>query len=328
MGTKDIADTVAVCIVDCISTYRLDMSATGPTGLTDSNTGITGEVQSAVCTIVPIVPGEILTYKEVDEMLNTAYSSSNSNNSMICSIIGIYLKGQKLLYAEAKTHCEQKLHYLMLPSIFFTVLGSVLNLTLKDETYGTTLVSGLNAFIAFLLALVNYLKLDARAEAHRTTAYKFDKLEYSLVFSSGKNIFMSSSREEMEALIKNTEKEICEIKETNPFILPEHIRYSYPILCGTNVFTTVKEVQTREMIMVDQFKDLMNMLTEAEEVQPQTTAQTVRIDALKEQQRALLKKIIEIRNEYLNIDTKFQIEIDMNRDKCCNRIQLCGCLKV
>jgi len=304
------------------------MSATGPTGPTDPNAGLTGEIQSASYSAIPVASGEILTYKEVDEMLNTAYSSSNSNNSMICSIIGIYLKGQKLLYAEAKTHCEQKLHYLMLPSIFFTVLGSVLNLTLKEEAYGTTLVSGLNAFIAFLLALVNYLKLDARAEAHRTTAYKFDKLEYSLVFSSGKNIFMSSSREEMEALIKNTEKEICEIKETNPFILPEHIRYSYPILCGTNVFTTVKEVQTREMIMVDQFKDLMNMLTEAEEIQPQTTAQTVRINTLKEQQRALVKKIIEIRNEYLNIDNKFQIEIDMNRKKCCNRFQLCGCLKV
>ena len=313
------------------------MSATGLTGPTDpsaqsspriSPIDSTGEIQSASYSAIPVASGEILTYKEVDELLNTAYSSSNSNNSMICSIIGIYLKGQKLLYAEAKTHCEQKLHYLMLPSIFFTVLGSVLNLTLKDEAYGTTLVSGLNAFIAFLLALVNYLKLDARAEAHRTTAYKFDKLEYSLVFSSGKNIFLSSSREEMEALIKNTEKEIREIKETNPFILPEHIRYSYPVLCGTNVFTTVKEVQTREMIMVDQFKDLMNMLTEAEEVQPQTTAQTVRINTLKEQQRALVKKIIEIRNEYLNIDTKFQMEIDMNRKKCCNRIQLCGCLKV
>jgi hypothetical protein len=247
---------------------------------------------------------------------------------MICSIIGIYLKGQKLLYAEAKTHCEQKLHFLMLPSIFFTVLGSVLNLTLKDEAYGTTLVSGLNAFIAFLLAVVNYLKLDARAEAHRTTAYKFDKLEYSLVFSSGKNIFMSSSREEMEALIKNTEKEIREIKETNPFILPEHIRYAYPMLCGTNVFTTVKEVQTREMIMVDKFKDLMNMQTEMEEIQSPTSAEKVQIELLKEEQRVLLKKIIEIRNDYLKIDTVFQTEIDMNRKKCCNRIQLCGCLKV
>jgi len=314
------------------------MSATGPTGSTDPNTQIrgrispidaTGEVQSASYSAIPVGSGgEIVTYKEVDEMLNTAYSSSNSNNSMICSIIGIYLKGQKLLYAEAKTHCEQKLHFLMLPSIFFTVLGSVLNLTLKDEAYGTILVSGLNAFIAFLLAVVNYLKLDARAEAHRTTAYKFDKLEYSLVFSSGKNIFMSSTREEMEALIKNTEKEIREIKETNPFILPEHIRYSYPILCGTNVFTTVKEVQTKEMVMVDRFKDLMNMLTEMEEIHPQTSVEKAQIELLKEEQRMLVKKIIEIRNDYLKIDETFQTEIDTNRKKCCNRIQLCGCLKV
>ena len=133
------------------------------------------EVSGTAVTVVP--ESGMLTYKEVDTLLTRTYNSTTSNNSTICNIIAVYLKGQKLLYAEAKTHCEQKLHFLMLPSILFTVVGSVLNLTMKDTSYGTTIVSGLNAFIAFLLALVNYLKLDARAEAHRTSAYKFDKLE-------------------------------------------------------------------------------------------------------------------------------------------------------
>ena len=299
----------------------------GPTGSIDStaptgSTGPTGDYS-----IVSMEAYDSMTYKQVDELLNTSYNSSNSNNSMICSIIGIYLKGQKLLYAEAKTHCEQKLHFLMLPSIFFTVLGSVLNLTLKEESYGTTLVSGLNAVIAFLLALVNYLKLDARAEAHRTTAYKFDKLEYSLVFSSGKNIFMSSTRTQMEDLINNTEKEIREIKESNPFILPEHIRYSYPILCGTNVFTSVKEVQTQELLLVDKIKDIINLRLEAEAM-PSSPETSIRIEQFKEVQRTLIKQFIEIRDNYLKIDKDFQREIETNRKKCCNRIQLCGCLKV
>ena len=296
----------------------------GPTGSTDptGSTSPTGDYSS-----VSMEAYDSMTYKQVDELLNTSYNSSNSNNSMICSIIGIYLKGQKLLYAEAKTHCEQKLHFLMLPSIFFTVLGSVLNLTLKEESYGTTLVSGLNAVIAFLLALVNYLKLDARAEAHRTTAYKFDKLEYSLVFSSGKNIFMSSTRTQMEDLINNTEKEIREIKESNPFILPEHIRYSYPILCGTNVFTSVKEVQTQELLLVDKIKDVINLRLEAEAM-PSSPEISIRIEQFKETQRTLIKQFIEIRDNYLKIDKDFQHEIETNRKKCCNRIQLCGCLKV
>jgi len=270
----------------------------------------------------------MLTYKEVDTLLTRTYNSTTSNNSTICNIIAVYLKGQKLLYAEAKTHCEQKLHFLMLPSIFFTVVGSVLNLTIKDTSYGATIVSGLNAFIAFLLALVNYLKLDARAEAHRTSAYKFDKLEYAMVFSSGKAMFTGMSMSQMESLINSTEKDVREIKETNQFVLPEHIRYSYPLLCGTNVFATVKDVQTREMVLTDKLKDILNDMTEIESNLLQTSEHAARLQALKELQRITLKDIVTLRNDYIGIDKKFEIEIAKNRKKCGKRFQVCNCLKV
>ena len=152
------------------------------------NTVKTLDQQSQTTTnIFPLVllnekPNEY-NYLQVNDMIEELYNPLNINNSTICDILALYMKGQKIIYSEAKTYCEQRLNSLMLPSIFITVLASVLNLMLRDTSYGITCVSGLNGFTAFILALINYLKLDAKAEAHRTTAYKFDKLESNLAVS-------------------------------------------------------------------------------------------------------------------------------------------------
>ena len=261
------------------------------------------------------------TYREIDALLTKTYNSVPSNSSMICDIVVLYLKGQKLLYTEAKTVCEQKLHYLMLPSIFLTVLGSVLNLVIKDTPYGATIVSSLNAFTAFLLAVVNYLKLDARAEAHRTTAYKLDKLQNDLVFNSGRMLFLEGAAKGMELLLDKTHKEVKEIKETNPFVLPEYIRYSYPLLFSMNVFAIVKKIQTKEIILTTQLKDLYNDIETSK-------AKGKDYSALETQQRSTLMSIINMRDEYVEIDRCFENEMKKNRTRCSNRIQICGILKV
>ena len=261
------------------------------------------------------------TYREIDTLLTQTYNSNASNTSMICDIIVLYLKGQKLLYAEAKTHCEQKLHYLMLPSIFITVLGSVLNLVIKDTWYGTTVVSSMNAFTAFLLAVVNYLKLDARAEAHRTTAYTLDKIQSDLVFNSGRMLFLEGADKGMEKLMEETHKEVKKIKETNPFVLPEHIRFSYPLLFGMNVFASVKNIQTREIVLTTRLKDLYNDIESAKE-------RGEPVEALEKDKREVLIQIINMRDDYVAIDRSFEEEMAANRNRCSNRFQICGCLKV
>jgi len=64
----------------------------------------------------------------------------------------------------------------MLPAIFFTVVCTISNLLLKDFNFGPLISSILNGLVTFILSIISYLKLDARSEAHRTSAYKFDKL--------------------------------------------------------------------------------------------------------------------------------------------------------
>ena len=273
-------------------------------------------------------------FKEVNKALMDTYNSNESNGSMICDVIVLYLKSQKLLYAEAKTFCEQKLHFLMLPSIFITVLGSVVNLVMKDTSYGTTIVSSLNAFTAFLLAVINYLKLDARAEAHRTTTYKLDKLESDLLFNSGRILFIENAHEDMKLLMDNTHKQVKEIKETNPFVLPEHIRYSYPVLCGMNVFTEVKEIQTKEMIMMNDLKDMYNdsktlkTAFAASQDDVEKTEMAERLRDLEQKQRKTLNDVLQIRTEYKKINDIFEKEINKNRNSWSKRFQICCCLKV
>jgi len=54
-----------------------------------------------------ILPTAAFQYHDIDKMLKDTFNYKESNGSMICDIIAMYLKGQKILYTEAKTLCEQ-----------------------------------------------------------------------------------------------------------------------------------------------------------------------------------------------------------------------------
>jgi hypothetical protein len=203
---------------------------------------------------------EKASYKRISNMLNDMYNNDECENSTALDIVSIYLKGQKILYIEAKTLCEKRLNALMLPAIFISAISTLLSVQLKTYEYGGMIVALLSACNSFILSLISYLKLDAKAEAHRTASYKFDKLQSLCEFNSGKILFFENDADLVEEVLTEIETNVKEIKETNQFILPERIRYNFPILYSTNVFSLVKKLQHQEMILSNKLKTIVDKL--------------------------------------------------------------------
>ena len=271
------------------------------------------------------IPRTHYTFREIKDDFHHSYTTDEDNNSTICDIIALYVKGQKILYTEAKTHCEQRLTFLMLPAIMITVVCSVLSNVLKDESYGTTITSSLNGINAFILALINYLKLDTRAEAHRTSAYKFDKLESKLQFSSGKLMFNSDFSKEVGKVIDDAETQVREIKETNQFVLPEKIRYAYPKLYNTNLFAEVKRINIAQSMLIETLKNAQNRILAlkragSEQSQDMKDVQTTIENTIKD--------IMKVNYDFHKLGDDFIIEIRQNKSCMCYYCTPCGWFKV
>jgi len=146
-------------------------------------------------------------YKEVEYKLNKSYSDINHKYSSALDILASYLKGHKVIYMESKFYCETFLNVYMMPSIFFSTGATVLSPFVKSYSWGAIFIASLNGIIAILLAIVNYLKLDAASEAHKISAHQYDKLQSAIEFTSGSVLLFRYSdlhkkEYELEILLK------------------------------------------------------------------------------------------------------------------------------
>ena len=66
-----------------------------------------------------------VTYKRVESSLNQLYNSPEEYYSSAMDILASYIRGQKLIYMEAKHECDKNLNRLMLPAIFLSSLAAV-----------------------------------------------------------------------------------------------------------------------------------------------------------------------------------------------------------
>ena len=131
-----------------------------------------------------------VTYNDVKTM-NKYYDTDTIHKySSALDILASYIKCQNN-YMEARFHVTTGLNFLMLPCIFLSAACSVLAPISTDYSWGEILMAATNAFISFILAIINFLKLDAAGEAHKISSHQYDKLQSFVEFSSGEVLLFS-----------------------------------------------------------------------------------------------------------------------------------------
>lgn len=128
--------------------------------------------------------------EEIDKHFKTDMVTLTSNH---LDIIASYLCSQKIIYLESSHITSKWLNALMIPTIVISCSASVLSGAGETIPHSSLIISCITAFGAFLLAIINYLKLDAASEAHKMTSHQYDKLQNHIMFLSGKTLLFSEA---------------------------------------------------------------------------------------------------------------------------------------